>query len=120
MYKEAIVNPGEMIGIITAQSLGEPVSQMNMNSKHSAGKGGGVSSGLNGYPRIEELINHTKDNKIPMMYVYFDDKINEKGSIILVYKDKRIEKNLNHAEEIRKEIIHLALELSGIFLYYHF
>lgn len=81
-YIKNIVNPGEMVGIITAQSLGEPVSQMNMNSKHSAGKGGGVSTGLNGYPRFEELINHTKDNKAPMMYVYFDDKINENKTLV--------------------------------------
>ena len=81
-YIKNIVNPGEMVGIITAQTIGEPVSQMNMNSKHAAGKGGGVSSGLNGYPRIEELINHTKDNKVPMMYVYFDDKINENKVLI--------------------------------------
>lgn len=81
-YIKNIVNPGEMIGIVTAQSLGEPVSQMNMNSKHAAGKGGGVSSGLNGYPRIEELINNTKENKVQMMYIYFDDKINRNKNVI--------------------------------------
>ena len=30
MYKEAIVNPGEMVGIIAAQSIGEPTTQLTL------------------------------------------------------------------------------------------
>ena len=31
-YKQAIVNPGEMVGIIAAQSIGEPTTQLTLNS----------------------------------------------------------------------------------------
>ena len=31
-YKRAIVNPGEMVGMIAAQSIGEPTTQMTLNS----------------------------------------------------------------------------------------
>ena len=35
MYKQAIVNPGEMVGIVAAQSIGEPTTQMsNVYSEH--------------------------------------------------------------------------------------
>ena len=37
MYKRAIVAPGEMVGMIAAQSIGEPTTQLTLNTFHSAG-----------------------------------------------------------------------------------
>ena len=53
-YIKSIVEPGEMVGVISAQSVGEPTSQMNLDSKHSAGKIGGGIGALQGVPRIQE------------------------------------------------------------------
>ena len=36
-YDEAKVSPGESVGVIAAQSLGEPGTQMTMNTKHFVG-----------------------------------------------------------------------------------
>jgi len=36
-FKRAIVNPGESVGCIASQSLGEPVTQMTLNTFHFAG-----------------------------------------------------------------------------------
>ena len=36
-YKRAIVAPGEMVGMIAAQSIGEPTTQMTLNTFHFAG-----------------------------------------------------------------------------------
>ena len=51
-YKKSIVNTGEMVGMVGAQSIGEPTTQMTLNTFHYAG----VSSKSNvtrGVPRIE-------------------------------------------------------------------
>ena len=54
--------PGESVGAISAQSIGEPATQMTLNTFHFAG----VSS-MNvtlGIPRLEEIINCTKSDKM--------------------------------------------------------
>ncbi len=61
-YKQAIVHPGEMVGIIAAQSVGEPTTQLTLNTFHNVG----VASKANvtrGVPRIEEILRLTKNPK---------------------------------------------------------
>jgi DNA-directed RNA polymerase II subunit RPB1 len=79
-YIKSIVEPGEMVGVIAAQSVGEPTSQMNLDSKHSAGKGGGGTGALRGVPRITELLGYSKNIKTPQMTIYFDREIQEDRS----------------------------------------
>jgi len=43
---------GEAVGIIAAQSIGEPGTQLTMNTKHLAGIGSDITQGL---PRVEEI-----------------------------------------------------------------
>ena len=69
-----------MVGVIAAQSVGEPTSQMNLDSKHSAGKGGGGTGALRGVPRITELLGYSKNIKTPQMIIYFDKEIHEDRS----------------------------------------
>jgi DNA-directed RNA polymerase II subunit RPB1 len=70
-FDQAIVNPGEMIGPIAAQSLGEPATQMTLNTFHQAG----VSSKnvTLGVPRLKEIINVAKNIKTPSMKIYLKD-----------------------------------------------
>jgi DNA-directed RNA polymerase II subunit RPB1 len=68
-FKQSIVNPGEMVGIISGQSIGEPSTQLTLNTFHNAG----VSSKSNvtrGIPRIEEILRLTKNPKNPSMTVF--------------------------------------------------
>jgi DNA-directed RNA polymerase II subunit RPB1 len=68
-YKRAIVAPGEMVGMIAAQSIGEPTTQMTLNTFHHAG----VSSKSNvtrGVPRIEEILSLSSEPKNPSLTVY--------------------------------------------------
>jgi DNA-directed RNA polymerase II subunit RPB1 len=68
-YKQAIVHPGEMVGVIAGQSLGEPTTQLTLNTFHLSG----VSSKSNvtrGVPRIEEIIRLTKNPKNPSMTIH--------------------------------------------------
>ena len=68
-YKNSLCNPGEMVGMIAAQSIGEPTTQMTLNTFHFAG----VSSKSNvtrGVPRIEELLSLSENPKNPSVTVF--------------------------------------------------
>jgi DNA-directed RNA polymerase II subunit RPB1 len=62
------VSPGEMVGALAAQSLGEPVTQMTLSTFHFAG----VSSKnvTLAVPRLKEIINITKKPKAPSLTVF--------------------------------------------------
>lgn len=74
-YIKSLVQPGEMVGIITAQSIGEPTSQITLNTKHSAGVASKNTNTIGGVQRIEELLHYSKNIKTPQMTVYFDKEI---------------------------------------------
>jgi DNA-directed RNA polymerase II subunit RPB1 len=63
-----MVNPGEMVGNIAAQSMGEPATQMTLNTFHFAG----VSSKnvTLGVPRLKEVINIAKNIKTPSTNIF--------------------------------------------------
>ncbi|KAB7506534.1 DNA-directed RNA polymerase II subunit RPB1 [Armadillidium nasatum] len=67
-FNQAIANPGEMVGALAAQSLGEPATQMTLNTFHFAG----VSSKnvTLGVPRLKEIINISKKPKAPSLTVF--------------------------------------------------
>ena len=77
-FLKAVVNPGEMVGVITAQSIGEPVTQLNLDSKHSAGMAKGASKANSGVPRIEEILSYSKNIKTPMVSLYLKEPNNDK------------------------------------------
>ena len=64
------INEGESVGTIAAQSIGEPVTQMTLNTFHSAGIS--EKNVTLGVPRLKELINVTKNIKSPTMYIHLD------------------------------------------------
>lgn len=67
-YQTACIAPGEMVGIVAAQSLGQPITQMTLNTFHAAG-----ISAVNvtlGVPRLKEIINVSKNIKSPSMKIY--------------------------------------------------
>jgi DNA-directed RNA polymerase II subunit RPB1 len=70
-FSRAAVNPGEMVGVLAAQSIGEPATQMTLNTFHFAG----VSSKnvTLGVPRLKEILNVAKNIKTPAMTVYQEE-----------------------------------------------
>ena len=75
VYEKSRINSGESIGIITAESFGEPATQMTLNVFHFAGVSEmGVSTGL---PRLIEIFDARKTIKTPMMYVYLKSPYNK-------------------------------------------
>jgi len=71
-FLKAVVQPGEMVGVITAQSLGEPTTQMNLNTKHFAGAASKSSANM-GVPRIEEILSNSKNIKTPMTSLFLKE-----------------------------------------------
>ena len=71
-YEKSLVTKGEAVGVVAAQSLGEPGTQMTMMTKHFSGVSEmNVTLGL---PRIIEIFDATKNPKTPSMTVYIKDK----------------------------------------------
>ena len=68
LYKRALYCPEEPVGVVTAQSLSEPATQMTMRTYHFAGTAGiQVTLGL---PRMLEIFDARKEPKTPTMKVF--------------------------------------------------
>ena len=70
-YKRAIVAPGEMVGMIAAQSIGEVSTQMTLNTFHFAGVAS-KSNVTRGVPRIEEILSLSPEPKNPSLTVFLN------------------------------------------------
>ncbi|KAL0271516.1 UNVERIFIED_CONTAM: hypothetical protein PYX00_008585 [Menopon gallinae] len=67
-YMTSLSQPGESVGLLAAQSIGEPSTQMTLNTFHFAGRGEmNVTLGI---PRLREiLMTATKELKTPYMEI---------------------------------------------------
>ena len=72
-YKRSIVAPGEMVGMIAAQSIGEPTTQMTLNTFHFAGVAS-KSNVTRGVPRIEEILSLSENPKNPSLTIYLKEE----------------------------------------------
>jgi|LauGreDrversion4_2_1035121.scaffolds.fasta_scaffold68934_3 DNA-directed RNA polymerase I subunit RPA1 len=69
-YMRSVVHPGENVGTIAGQSVGEPSTQMTLNTFHLAGHG--AENMTLGIPRLKEILMTTPTNiKTPNMTVFF-------------------------------------------------
>jgi DNA-directed RNA polymerase II subunit RPB1 len=92
-FNNSLVNPGEMVGTIAAQSIGEPATQMTLNTFHYAGVGSkNVTLGV---PRLKEIINVAKNIKTPQLTVYLKPELS---------------KNVEDAKEVQVELEHTTLK----------
>src|SRR3989344_8014818 len=68
IYENTIYDPDEPIGVVAAQSLSEPTTQMTMRTYHFAGTAGiQVTLGL---PRLLEIFDARREPKTPTMTIY--------------------------------------------------
>ena len=77
-----------MVGSIAAQSIGEPATQMTLNTFHLAGVS--AANVTLGVPRLKEVINVAKNLKTPSMMIYLKGKKDEKGNVNLEYNADEI------------------------------
>jgi len=67
-YIKSRVHPGEMVGPLAAQSIGEPTTQLTLNTFHSAGTV--KANATQGVPRIQELLSVSHNPKNPSNMIY--------------------------------------------------
>ncbi|MBW2989915.1 DNA-directed RNA polymerase subunit A'' [Candidatus Woesearchaeota archaeon] len=67
-YENTLVEPGESVGVVSAESIGEPGTQMTLNTFHFAGVAEmNITMGL---PRIIEILDGRSNLKTPMMEIF--------------------------------------------------
>ncbi|EKX72538.1 DNA-directed RNA polymerase II largest subunit, putative [Theileria equi strain WA] len=72
-FYKSIAHPGECVGAIAAQSIGEPATQMTLNTFHFAGVSSkNVTLGL---PRLKELINVVRNVKTPSLTIHLEEGV---------------------------------------------
>ncbi|MFZ8830533.1 MAG: DNA-directed RNA polymerase subunit A'' [Candidatus Aenigmatarchaeota archaeon] len=76
IYLNSRFEPGEAIGILAAQSISEPATQLTMRTYHLAGAAGiKVTFGL---PRLVEIFDAKRNIETPMMTIYLKKEYNTK------------------------------------------
>jgi len=60
--------PGDMVGVLAAQSIGEPATQMTLNTFHFTGVS--AKNVTLGVPRLKEILNVSQNIRTPSMTVY--------------------------------------------------
>ncbi len=71
-YKRALMEPGEAVGIVAAQSIGEPGTQMTLRTFHYAGvREQNVTLGL---PRLIEIVDARRIPSTPIMTIFLGEE----------------------------------------------
>eukprot|EP00567_Pseudictyota_dubia_P008672 CAMPEP_0197446890 /NCGR_PEP_ID=MMETSP1175-20131217/11704_1 /TAXON_ID=1003142 /ORGANISM="Triceratium dubium, Strain CCMP147" /LENGTH=1752 /DNA_ID=CAMNT_0042978061 /DNA_START=220 /DNA_END=5478 /DNA_ORIENTATION=- len=78
-FNRARVAPGEMAGVLAAQSIGEPATQMTLNTFHYAGVS--AKNVTLGVPRLKEIINVAKTVKTPGLTIYLQESVSDDADV---------------------------------------
>lgn len=111
-YMEEVFEPGNAVGIISAQSISEPATQMTMRSYHIAGAAGiKVTHGL---PRLVEIFDARRSPKAPMMTIYLKKEYNNEKNAKKI-ADMLIEKTvLDLTKQVSLNLSKLTIEIELI------
>lgn len=113
-YQRCVAEPGEPVGIIAAQSVGEPSTQMTLNTFHHAGSSSAhVTLGI---PRLRELLmTASKYPKTPSMTLPILQSAGKAGADKVTLMLNEVElMDLLTAIEIENKHVTFAEELGGI------
>ena len=106
--KKNIIAPYEAVGVICAQSIGEPGTQMTMRTFHYAGVAEHVPTGL---PRLIEIVDAKKEPKKPIIDVYLKKSYSRSGT-----EAEKVAKELgsvfvSDVADVRDDLENLAIRL---------
>jgi len=109
IYLENSFEPGEAIGIIAAQSLSEPATQMTMRTYHFAGSAGlQVTLGL---PRLIEIFDSRKEPATPIMTVYFKKEFNNEKDVENFAKKIKEKKLRNLLDSVSLDLTNKKIQI---------
>jgi DNA-directed RNA polymerase I subunit RPA1 len=88
-YLRSLIDPGEAVGVLAAQSIGEPSTQMTLNTFHLAGFGAGnVTLGV---PRLREIImTASRSIKTPNIHLTMRPTVTEEETDQLAKRLSRV------------------------------
>lgn len=102
-YKRSLIVPGEAVGTVSAQSIGEPGTQMTLRTFHYAGVAE-LSVPL-GLPRLIEIIDAKRAPKDAIMTIYIEEKHS---------KDKKFVEEIAHRlqEKFLRDICTIKIDVN--------
>ncbi len=125
-YNKSIVSPGEMVGMIAAQSIGEPTTQMTLNTFHFAGVAS-KSNVTRGVPRIEEILSLSENPKNPSCTIHLQahDETSQENAQNMMHKIehtklKDIVKNIDICFDPNNDISNIEEDNTELLLYKEF
>ncbi|KAH7058738.1 DNA-directed RNA polymeras-like protein I subunit [Macrophomina phaseolina] len=78
-YLKSLIEPGEAVGVVAGQSIGEPSTQMTLNTFHLAGHS--AKNVTLGIPRLREIVMTASASiSTPSMTLYMNEEIDREGA----------------------------------------
>jgi DNA-directed RNA polymerase subunit A" len=110
-YENSLISPYEAIGVITAQSVGEPSTQMTLNTFHFAGV---AAKSVEGLPRLIEILDIKKTLEMPQMKIYLHKKYQDEKNVHLlaskIKETKLLEFVKNTDMDIQEKFLEIELD----------
>jgi len=108
-YEKNFIDPAEACGIIAAQSIGEPGTQMTMRTFHYAGVAEiNVTLGL---PRLIEIVDARSIPSTPMMNIYLRDKYRLSADLAKDVANQIEITKLNDVADIETDLTNLTIHI---------
>ena len=84
-FAKCMITPGDMVGSIAGQSVGEPSTQMTLNTSHFIGM---TDKNMTlGVPRLKELVGATKKMKTPFLTVHLMPDVEKNKTVALAVQE---------------------------------
>ncbi|RLJ03290.1 MAG: DNA-directed RNA polymerase subunit A'' [Candidatus Aenigmatarchaeota archaeon] len=109
VYKKSSYEPGEAVGIIAAQSISEPATQMTMRTYHFAG-GAGIQVTL-GLPKLIEVVDARRAPSTPAMKIYLEEEYNNREGAKKIANRIRETKLSDVVVEETTDLVNFVVEL---------
>lgn len=75
IFLKSKIQPGDMVGVLAAQSIGEPSTQLTLNTFHNSGIGS-MTKVTRGVPRLDELLRLSEEPKTCVSKIALKDSTN--------------------------------------------
>jgi DNA-directed RNA polymerase II subunit RPB1 len=109
-FVNAVAQPGEMVGIVAAQSIGELGTQATLDSFHSSGTAAAVKA-TSGVPRLKELLSVSKHIKTPTLLIYMKPDI----SSVIIPEGSEEDTKLHDGTKQRSMKVMHSLEITRLY-----
>jgi len=114
-YNNSLISYNEAIGVITAQSVGAPSTQMTLNTFHFAGI---ASQSVEGLPRLIEILDAKKNLQGPMMKLYLKNKKTSENEFKLIgekiKETKLLEFTLTTDIDLDEKLVKIELDVKKL------